>query len=85
MHRSEKVRGVTTYLFPKPRGEKYYSFLVIWYLWTNSYSVTFSSLLGSLLRFNPLFFIAYISKISLKKIISACANNDYKISKFKCS
>ena len=80
MHRSEKVQGVTTYLVPKPRDDKYSSFLVMWSLRAHSYSVTFSSLLGSLLCFNPLFFIAYMSKISLKKIISACANNDYKIS-----
>ena len=85
MPRSEKVRGVTTYLFPKPRDEKYSSFLVMWSLRACSYSVTFSSLLGSLLHFNPLFFIAYMSKISLKSIISACANKYYKISKFKCS
>ena len=84
MHQSEKVR-VTTYLFPKPMDDKYYSFLEMWSLQTCSYSVTFSSLLGSLLRFNPLFFIAYMSKISLENIISACANNDYKISKLKCS
>ena len=67
MHRGEKVQGVTTYLFPKPMDDEYSSFLVMWSLRACLYSITFSYLLGSLLCFNPLFFIAYMSKISLKK------------------
>ena len=80
MHRSEKVQGITTYLFAKLRDDIYYSFLVIYYLRTHSYYPTFASLLGPLLRFIPLFFIAFMSNISHKNIISTWTNKDYKIS-----